>query len=76
MPIILNTQKEGTGNSRTNNVPVFFMSDKPIAVDLCSDEIFKEKDIYLDSNTYGKGSYTATIEIPYPQSLSVSDKTL
>lgn len=56
--------KEST-NSRTNNVPIFFMSDKPIAVDLCSDEIFKEKDIYLDSNTYGKGSYTATIEIPY-----------
>lgn len=52
-------------NSRTNNVPVFFMSDKPIAVDLCSDEIFREKEIYLDSNTYGKGSYTATIEIPY-----------
>lgn len=52
-------------NSRTNNVPIFYMSDKPIAVDLCSDEIFKEKDIYLDRNTYGKGSYTATIEIPY-----------
>ena len=62
---ILNTQKEGPENSRTNNVPIFFMSDKPIAVDLCSDEIFKEKDIYLDSNTYGEGSYTATIEIPY-----------
>lgn len=52
-------------NSRTNNVPIFFMSDNPIAVDLCSDEIFREKDIYLDSNTYGKESYTATIEIPY-----------
>lgn len=26
---------------------------------------FREKDIYLDSNTYGKESYTATIEIPY-----------
>lgn len=52
-------------NSRTNNVPIFYMSDKPIAVDLCSDEIFKEKDIYLDRNTYGKESYTATIEIPY-----------
>ena len=62
---ILNTQKEGPENSLTNNVPVFFMSDRPIAVDLCSDEIFREKDIYLDSNTYGKESYTATIEIPY-----------
>jgi hypothetical protein len=56
--------KEST-NSRTNNAPIFFMSDNPIAVDLYSDEIFREKDIYLDSNTYGKGSYTATIEIPY-----------
>lgn len=62
---ILNTQKEWPENSRTNNVPVFFMSDKPIAVDLCSDEVFREKEIYMDSNTYGKESYTATIEIPY-----------
>lgn len=52
-------------NSHTNNAPIFYMSDNPIAVDLCSDEIFKEKDIYLDSNIYGKESYTATIEIPY-----------
>ena len=48
-----------------SNPEKVFVSNKPIAVAPCSDEIFKEKDIYLDSNTYGEKSYTATIEIPY-----------
>lgn len=42
-----------------------YVSKDPIAVEPCSDVIFREKDIYLDRNTYGKESYTATIEMPY-----------
>lgn len=48
-----------------SNPEKVFVSNKPIAVGPCSDEIFIEKEIYLDSNTYGGKSYTATIEIPY-----------
>ena len=40
-----------------------YISNKPIAVDPCSDKIFREKKIYLDNCVNGKESYTATIEI-------------
>lgn len=52
-----------------SNPEKVFVSNKPIAVGPCSDEIFREKEIYLDSNTYGGKSYTATIEIPYTTEL-------
>lgn len=48
-----------------SNPEKVYVSNKPMSVAPCSDEIFKEKDIYLDSNTYGKGLYTDTIEITY-----------
>lgn len=46
-----------------------YISNKPIAVDPCSDKIFREKDFYLDSITCGVKSYTAGVEILYTTEL-------
>lgn len=63
------TKEEESTNSHTIDEPIFYISNKPIVVDLYPKEIFRKKDVYPESCAGGKESYTAKIEIPYTTEL-------